>query len=126
MVFWGHIRFGDATSTLRPSGGIGRRAGFKIQCPPGRPSSSLGAGTQSALIAQRIEQMTSNHQVRGSSPRGGTEGGEARHRPGGFDSRRLIALLCESGPRRRVSLTGLDSPVGILVGSAGSPAGLKG
>ena len=65
-----------------------------------------------ALIAQRIEQVTSNHQVRGSIPRGGTEDGTRR--PGGFDSRRQIALLCKAGPRRRVSLSGLDSPVGIL------------
>lgn len=77
---------------LCPSGEIGRRAGFKIRCPGmGRPSSNLGAGTH-ALIAQRIEQATSNRQVRGSIPRGGTEGGTRR--PGGFDSRRPVHLRC--------------------------------
>lgn len=42
---------------MRPSGEIGRRAGFRIQYPPGCPSSSLGAGTgQLAVRVRGVEQ----------------------------------------------------------------------
>lgn len=38
---------------MRPSGEIGRRAGFRIQYPPGCPSSSLGAGTGQLAVRVR-------------------------------------------------------------------------
>lgn len=63
-----------------PSGGIGRRTWLRPRHPSGYPSSTLGAGTQHAFVAQWTERPSSTRLVRGSNPRGGTvESRRPRH-----------------------------------------------